>query len=1366
MPSAGSVHVDILPDTKRFGPQLRTRLQQMAAKERPTVRVNIRTNTAEVVSRLRAIDHQLNRLDRRRIKIDVVPDLDRFGARLETRLSRVAKDAGAKAGNESGDEFARRFDARLNRLAPKLHRLAQLRIESDAGKARADMVALDKLADRLDGRIVRMRVRTTGVQGLTGGPVGSGGPATQRPTSGRAPSAGAIDSLFQDRLNKALNQLPSFSPDADGARGRLGMLRSELSDLSSRRVGVDMDSGTAMGLVKEMQRELAALSRSRDIDVRVNAARARAELASLQAQANALDTTRPTINVGVRSNKQMEKFSDASPLAVTAMSALIPPAVPLAGAAVGGLAGLLPGLGAGVMGLGAFAGAAIPHVMQLGGAISAQSEAAAGGAKENKAYQDELEKLGPHARGLVEAIGAVRTEYTEWNKGLEVATLPVMTRWVEVATGRLSSFTPVVIGASRGLSNLADSAEKGLDGPYWGRFVSFSARQAEPTLTSLGRTFGWLTLGVTGLAVSFEPLWESMSAGMERSSRSFAQWANDSSNFTGFIDWTITNGPVLLGVLGDLGGAIIDVGVAISPLGLLYAQGIGLLAEGLSWLADTAPGLLQLAVAAVTARMAIQLLSRINQGLIVPLREGASRVAEYAGSLRQVNSAASSAAGGTRGFSGALGGAMGVLGGPWGVAILAATTVLGAFIAKKAEAKQRTDEYTAAIREDAGALGESTRALAAKNLEESGALKLAQQYGISVRDVTDATLGEADAMDRVTASIVDQKEYWEDLYDQGKISASTRDGAITQLMELESGITAETEAMDDSVKAMQRVDEATGAATERQAGLNTELKTSAELARDLNTALSELTGGTIGVTDAEGRFHEAVAAATQAHAENGLTLDQKTEAGRRNHESLVALRDSINQTTEAQRNNDDSAMQMITTHRRGREEFIKVRMGMGETREAAEKLADEYLGIPSEVETAIRVAATGSWDYSMGGRWHGGGAMHGHGHGGLATGGHVRGPGTETSDDIPVMLSDNEFVQRAAAVKKYGVPFMSALNQGRIDKRDLPGFANGGWVTRAGGSTAWDKINSHRSNVVTDYNRLVRSLVGSMGNAMGDEFKKMVKGPKGIIRIAESAVGQHPEVPNGSNRNAITSWFGMNGAPWCAMFISWLFSKANASRALGGASRTAWTGDYYGAGMRRVSDPMPGDVAVYGTRHVNLIASPGGRVRIGGNEGNNVRRSTGYSGGAIFRPNWERLGFASGGLVSMQDLLAQNQLEDRAAGQNDMVRALREAVGLDERPVQRARGGRVRGGQWSWVGEEGPELVQFSSPGQVYSAQQSAAIAAESSQLAAGGDGASAPLVGEYHQHLHNGEATFREGMRELTHTLKVTKKGGRYADA
>lgn len=49
-----------------------------------------------------------------------------------------------------------------------------------------------------------------------------------------------------------------------------------------------------------------------------------------------------------------------------------------------------------------------------------------------------------------------------------------------------------------------------------------------------------------------------------------------------------------------------------------------------------------------------------------------------------------------------------------------------------------------------------------------------------------------------------------------------------------------------------------------------------------------------------------------------------------------------------------------------------------------------------------------------------------------ATGGYVSGEGTSTSDSIPAMLSNGEFVMNAKATSAYGADFMNALNQQRV----------------------------------------------------------------------------------------------------------------------------------------------------------------------------------------------------------------------------------------------------------------------------------------------------------------------------------------------
>lgn len=60
---------------------------------------------------------------------------------------------------------------------------------------------------------------------------------------------------------------------------------------------------------------------------------------------------------------------------------------------------------------------------------------------------------------------------------------------------------------------------------------------------------------------------------------------------------------------------------------------------------------------------------------------------------------------------------------------------------------------------------------------------------------------------------------------------------------------------------------------------------------------------------------------------------------------------------------------------------------------------------------------------------------------GLASGGPVRGPGSSTSDSIPAMLSDGEFVVKASAASKHRA-LLEAINNGGVPK-----LANGGFVS-------------------------------------------------------------------------------------------------------------------------------------------------------------------------------------------------------------------------------------------------------------------------------------------------------------------------------
>jgi lambda family phage tail tape measure protein len=83
---------------------------------------------------------------------------------------------------------------------------------------------------------------------------------------------------------------------------------------------------------------------------------------------------------------------------------------------------------------------------------------------------------------------------------------------------------------------------------------------------------------------------------------------------------------------------------------------------------------------------------------------------------------------------------------------------------------------------------------------------------------------------------------------------------------------------------------------------------------------------------------------------------------------------------------------------------------------------------------------------------------------GFATGGHVTGPGTGTSDSIPAMLSDGEYVVNASATKKHR-GLLDSINSGKLSH-----FATGGPVLSVGSSSGSSSGTSSRSGRNSTYN--------------------------------------------------------------------------------------------------------------------------------------------------------------------------------------------------------------------------------------------------------------------------------------------------------
>lgn len=222
----------------------------------------------------------------------------------------------------------------------------------------------------------------------------------------------------------------------------------------------------------------------------------------------------------------------------------------------------------------------------------------------------------------------------------------------------------------------------------------------------------------------------------------------------------------------------------------------------------------------------------------------------------------------------------------------------------------------------------------------------------------------------------------------------------------------------------------------------------------------------------------------------GLDSGAISDLASKNQAGTVALQAYAQQARDAsaaQREGSMSAEEAASAQQTARDSFIRTATQMGINEDQAKKLADAYGLIPGRITTdvsapgaidtrnqALSVAAAvnsipGSHSTRIGTSADLSGyyavqaalnslqdrtvtittlhrTVNSGGSTTLAGGGYVTGPGTATSDSIPAWLSSGEFVMRAAAVSRYGLGLMRALNAGAVAADRAPRYASGGPV--------------------------------------------------------------------------------------------------------------------------------------------------------------------------------------------------------------------------------------------------------------------------------------------------------------------------------
>lgn len=129
---------------------------------------------------------------------------------------------------------------------------------------------------------------------------------------------------------------------------------------------------------------------------------------------------------------------------------------------------------------------------------------------------------------------------------------------------------------------------------------------------------------------------------------------------------------------------------------------------------------------------------------------------------------------------------------------------------------------------------------------------------------------------------------------------------------------------------------------------------------------------------------------------------------------------------------------------------------------------------------------------------------------------------------------------------------------------------------------------------------------------------------KELLDIARAELGVK-ETPSGSNKVKYADWYGLNGQPWCVMFVQWVCAQAGVYLPVQTASCTILMNAAKSAGIWVTSGYKPGDIVIYdwgGDRvpdHCGIVESVSGNM-VTAIEGNTAVGND-SDGGEVMRRN-------------------------------------------------------------------------------------------------------------------------------------------------
>lgn len=366
-------------------------------------------------------------------------------------------------------------------------------------------------------------------------------------------------------------------------------------------------------------------------------------------------------------------------------------------------------------------------------------------------------------------------------------------------------------------------------------------------------------------------------------------------------------------------------------------------------------------------------------------------------------------------FKGSVKNVAGFMAGPWGIALAAGSLALTYFAQQSAEADARVQGFKDSIDSATGALN------------SSGVAKIAEQLMTDISSQDWSTLERLGfGVDEVTAAIIGGDDAWKAFHTRVNMARTEMDywnsdrGLLSTVQNNAYGLRDEIQRGKDAFAAAGKAAEVAGVKVD---GMGNDLAGAADSA-------AEATRKILPLTRAMNRFGHALDVRNALKAWKKSLNDYAKKPTQETADAAAAAFESVVGTY---KEGGKAQSQFVADNYAKMTKIIKD-SGLGKALtdplKDAKTEADKVLQTLRQIDSqpiSITYTSTGMPSYAQPG-WVNPVRK--------ATGGYIAGPGTGTSDSIPALLSNGEYVLRAAAVSRLGVGNLNRLNH--ADKMSDP----------------------------------------------------------------------------------------------------------------------------------------------------------------------------------------------------------------------------------------------------------------------------------------------------------------------------------------